>query len=142
MLNTSFWLLLFKQGVFPSPKFSDKFLYERAIPYLKDLPVQAAFDPDTADFVDVPASDSSYIHCALEALRYTIVIYPRYLYRIDLNITARTLSAFVAHDQVHREDFWRRRDSRSAHANPRQMAMDGRAARKLVEDPGSQSRGD
>ena len=70
MLNTSFWLLLFKQGIFPSAKFSDKFLYEKAIPYLKDMPVQASLDTDSADFVEVPASDPSYIHCVLEAVRY------------------------------------------------------------------------
>lgn len=54
--NTSFWLLLFKSGVFSNVKFGSKWIYERVLPYLTTMPVthMISNDNDRMDFFPLP----------------------------------------------------------------------------------------
>ena len=73
--NTSFWLILFKSGVFSNVKFGSKFIYERVLPYLTLMPITHTItsDSERVDFFPLPVGgDKSGINCALECLRHVI----------------------------------------------------------------------
>jgi hypothetical protein len=75
IFNTSFWLLLFKSGVYSNVKFGSKFIYERVLPYLTTMPVTHTMTRDTENvdyFPLPPGGDKSGINCALECLRQVI----------------------------------------------------------------------
>ena len=70
MYNAAFWFMIFKLGIFPNPKHSDKFLYDNILPWISGLPVLCAFDAENAYFAPYHTQDYSYISCVLETLRH------------------------------------------------------------------------
>jgi hypothetical protein len=77
IVNTAFWFIFSRTAIAPLPKYGCKFFYEKVLPFLASMPILSALNVQnsqnvgTNDFRNVPCGgDHSFIHCALETLRY------------------------------------------------------------------------